>query len=84
MEAQAKQLESMGLLEIAESVRTFVERFNETRIIRITGKNVDKLDLEKLGNLIQQANEKSSLFDFRGLFKSLKRRRHQASTSSET
>ena len=31
-----------------------------SRTIRIKGKNVDDLDLEKLGNLIQQANEKTS------------------------
>jgi hypothetical protein len=30
-------------------------------------------DLEKLGNLIQQANEKSSKVNLRGLFKSLKK-----------
>lgn len=75
VEAQAKELESVGLQDIAESVRIFVERFRETRIIRITGKNVDNLDLEKLGNLIKQANQKSSKVNLRGLFKSLKRSR---------
>jgi len=50
-----------------------LEKLRETRTIKIKGKNVDTLDLEKLGNLIQQANEKSSKLNFRGLFKSLKR-----------
>ena len=53
--------------------RTFLEKFNETRTIRIVGKNVDDLDLEKLGELIRQATEKSSKFNFRGLFKGLKK-----------
>jgi hypothetical protein len=53
--------------------RISLEKFRETRTIRIKGKNVDDLDLEKLGNLIQQANEKSSIAYLRGLFKSLKR-----------
>jgi predicted transcriptional regulator len=60
--------------------KTSLEKLKETRTIRITGKNVDDLDLQKIANLIQQANEKSSLLNFRGLFKSLKRPRHQAST----
>jgi hypothetical protein len=55
--------------------RISLEKFKETRTIRIKGKNVDDLDLEKLGNLIQQANEKSSIAYLRGLFKSLKRSR---------
>jgi DNA-binding Lrp family transcriptional regulator len=53
--------------------RIFLEKFKETRTIRIKGKNVDNLDLEKIGNLIQQANEKSFKVNFRGLLKSLKR-----------
>ncbi len=51
----------------------FLEKFRETRTIRITGKNVDDLDLEKIGKLIQQANENSLKASLRGLFKSLKR-----------
>ena len=53
--------------------RTVLEKFRETRTIRIKGKNVDDLDLQKLGNLIQQANEKSSKFNLKGLLKSLRR-----------
>jgi hypothetical protein len=44
----------------------------ETRTIKIKGKNVDDLDFEKLGNLIQQASTKSSRVDLKDLVKSLK------------
>jgi biotin operon repressor len=57
----------------ANTFEIALEKFKETRTIRIKGKNVDDLDLEKLGNLIQQANEKSSKVSLKGLFKSLKR-----------
>ena len=53
--------------------RIVLEKLKETRTITIRGKNVDDLDLEKLGNLIQQANRKASKINFRGLLKSLKR-----------
>ena len=53
--------------------RICLEKLRETRTIRIKGKNVDDLDLEKLGILIQQANEKSSKVNLRRLLKSLKR-----------
>jgi len=43
--------------------------------IRIKGKNVNNLDLEKIANLIQQANEKSSNTKLKRLFKSLKKSR---------
>ena len=69
-----------GATESDSIFKTSLEKLKETRTIRITGKNVDDLDLQKIANLIQQANEKSSLLNFRGLFKSLKRPRHQAST----
>jgi hypothetical protein len=82
------QAVSIGLLEVlaneakernfprtAETYRTLLEKLKQTRTIEITGKNVDSLDLEKLGNLIQQANEKSSKVNLKGLFKSLKRSR---------
>jgi len=55
--------------------RILLEKFRETRTIKIKGKNVDDLDLEKLGNLIQQANKKSSKVNLRSLFKSLKKSR---------
>ncbi len=54
-------------------LRVAAEKLRETRTIRIKGKNVDDLDLEKIGKLIQQANENSLKASLRGLFKSLKR-----------
>ena len=59
----------------ADILRILLETFRETRTIKIKGKNVDDLDLEKLGKLIQQANKKSFKVDLRGLFKSLKKSR---------
>jgi hypothetical protein len=53
--------------------KIMLEKFNETRTIRIKGRNVDDLDLEKIRDLIQQANEKSSRFNLRGLLQGLKR-----------
>ncbi len=51
---------------------TIIEKFNETRTIKITGKNVEDLDLEKVANLILQANEKSSKFNLKKKLKKLK------------
>lgn len=82
-----KELQRMVLLEAMDKdwketfpettslYRISLEKLRETRTIRIKGKNVDDLDLQKLGNLIQQANEKSIKFNLKGLFKSLKRSR---------
>jgi hypothetical protein len=73
LQVHADYAEKIGLLGVAKMERTIIEKFNETRTIRIKGKNVDDLDLEKLGNLIQQANNKSSKFSFGRLFKSSKK-----------
>jgi len=73
LEALAKDCEYANFPKTANIYRIFLEKFRETRTIKIKGKNVDDLDLEKLGNLIQQASEKSSKVNLRGLFKSLKR-----------
>jgi biotin operon repressor len=73
LETMARESERASLLKTAESIRIMLEKLRETRTIRIKGKNVDDLDLQKLGNLIQQANEKSSKINFKGLFKKLKR-----------
>ena len=59
--------------ETSNLYRVCLETLRDTRTITIKGKNVDDLDLEKLGNLIQQANEKSSKFNLKGLLKSLRR-----------
>ncbi len=53
-------------------VEIFLEKFRETRTIRITGKNVDYLDLEKIGKLVQQASENSLKASFKGLIRKLK------------
>jgi hypothetical protein len=79
LEMLARDCEEHKCPKTAEMYRIPLEKFRETRTIKIRGKNVDDLDLEKLGNLIQQANEKSSLFNFRGLFKRLKRSRPNSS-----
>ena len=84
LEMLARDCEEHGFPRVAETYRIPLEKFKETRTIKIKGKNVDDLDLEKLGNLIQQANQKSSLFNFRGLFKTFKRSRQQSPKSSET
>jgi hypothetical protein len=49
-----------------------LDKFNETRTIRIRGKNVDDLDLEKVAKLIEQASERSSSFNLKGILKKLK------------
>jgi hypothetical protein len=72
LQVHANYMENVGFSEIAKMDNAIIEKFNETRTIRIRGKNVDNLDLEKLGNLIQQATQKSSKVNFRGLFKNLK------------
>ena len=73
LEALAKDWEEANFPKTANTYRIFLEKFRETRTIKIKGKNVDDLDLEKLGNLIQQANEKSSKVNLKGLLKGLKR-----------
>jgi hypothetical protein len=53
--------------------RISLEKFNETRTIKIKGKNVDEINLEKIASLIQQANEKTSKTELKGIYKILKR-----------
>jgi hypothetical protein len=73
LESLARDWEQANLPESRNVYRISLEKLKETRTIRIKGKNVDDLDLEKLGSLIQQANERSSKFSLRGLFKRVKR-----------
>lgn len=82
-EIQAKDCEKQKFHGVAKIYRTFIETLRETRTIKITGKNVDTLDLEKLGNLIQQANEKSSKVNLKGLFKNLRRPRANNSQKNQ-
>jgi hypothetical protein len=72
LEIQRKEWEKMGQTDLAETMKTILEKLRETRIITIKGKNVDDLDLEKVHSLIQQAYEKGSKANLRGLFKRLK------------
>jgi DNA-binding transcriptional ArsR family regulator len=74
LEAQAKEFERLKI-PLAEDIRILLEKFRETRTIKIKGKNVDDIDLEKAANFIRQANEKSSKVSLRGLFKSLKKQK---------
>jgi biotin operon repressor len=50
-----------------------LDKLKETRTIKIKGKNVDDLEMEKLAELIKQANERSSKINLKGLFKKLKK-----------
>jgi predicted transcriptional regulator len=75
LEIYAKHTERKQYSMTAEIFKILLEKLRETRTIKIKGKNVDDLDLEKLGNLIKQANKKSSKVDLKGLFKSLKKSR---------
>lgn len=53
--------------------RMSLEKLKETRTIKIKGKNVDYLDLQKMAELVKQVNKETSLFNFKGLFKNLKK-----------
>jgi pyruvate-formate lyase-activating enzyme len=53
--------------------RICFKKLKETRTLRIKGKNVDEIDLQKISKLIQQANEKSPIAHLRGIFKGSKR-----------
>jgi predicted ArsR family transcriptional regulator len=66
--------------------RTMLEKEKEARTIRIIGRNVDDLDLEKVTKLIEQANEKSFSNGLRKIFTNLKKSTSHKSTnqSSET
>jgi DNA-binding MarR family transcriptional regulator len=74
LEEEAKRLEKAKLRQSAELIKSILEKLRETRIIKIKGKNVDSLDLEKLQGLILQSYEKESKVKSRNLLKYLKRR----------
>jgi hypothetical protein len=73
IEGQAKRFEENGFTEFAKDCKIILDKYNETRTIRIKGKNVDDLSLEKIASLIQQANEKTSKPELKGIYKILKR-----------
>lgn len=72
LQVHADYMEGLGMSGVADMEKTIIEKFNETRRIRITGKNVEDLDIEKVGNLILQANEKSAKVSFKRFLKNLK------------
>jgi hypothetical protein len=73
LEVIANTLEELNYYPESEKiVRPIIETFNKTRTITIRGKNVDDLDLEKVAKLIQQANERTSNFNLKGILKKLK------------
>jgi biotin operon repressor len=72
LEAMARDWEGTGASKDGNLYRIALEKLKETRTIKIKGKNVDDLDLEKMGNLVQQAIEESSRFNFRRLLKNPK------------
>ncbi len=52
--------------------RITLDAFNETRTIKITGKNVDDIEFQEMTKLIEQANETISKFDLKRMLKRLK------------
>jgi hypothetical protein len=75
LEILARDLEEHKFRKTAQIYRILLEKEKESRTIRITGKNVNDIDLEKMQNLVLQANKKSSKIDLKGFLKSLKRSR---------
>jgi hypothetical protein len=73
MEELAHEAEQSDFTRLAGTYRIFLAKLKEARTIRITGRNVDDLDLEKTQNLILQASKKTFKIDFKGLLRSLKR-----------
>ena len=82
LKAHADYLEDLGMKKTAKIEKTILEKLDETRTIRIRGKNVDDIDLEKIGNLIQKATERSSTFSFGGIFKRLRKSMPKSTASS--
>ena len=72
LQVHADYAKGLGMNGVAKMEQTIIEKFNETRRIKITGKNVNDLDLEKVCNLVLQANEKSSKVSFKRILNSLK------------
>ena len=80
LQVHANYMKNIGFSEVAKIDETIIEKFNETRTIRIRGKNVEDIDIEKLGNLIQQASERSSKFRLNSFIKGLKLPKEKKST----
>ena len=71
LEIFANLLEDRNRPKTEKMLRTLIEKYKETRIIKIKGKNVNDLDLEKIKNLIEQANKKSSKINLKGKLKKI-------------
>ena len=63
--------------------KTSLQTLEETRTIRITGKNVDDLDLQKIATMVQQANQSFSS-KVKQLLKKFRISKRQIPESSET
>jgi uncharacterized protein YdeI (YjbR/CyaY-like superfamily) len=72
LEVLAKHFENLQLTDSAELIRILLEKFDKTRTIRIRGRNVDSIDLEKVQSLVQQAYEHSSKTKFGNVLKRFK------------
>lgn len=75
LELLAKYGELKNYPKVADIYRSILEKIRETRTITIKGKNVDDLDLDKIQNLILQANQEGSKINFKALLKKLKKSR---------
>jgi len=73
LEIFAKICEESGEGESSDIFKIILETLKQTRTIKIQGKNIDDINLEELGNLIQQAHKKSSKINLKNLFKNLKK-----------
>jgi len=69
----ANSSKDLNLTIPTKMLETIIETFNETRTIKIRGKNVDDLELAKIVDLIKEANEKSSKINLKNPLKKLKK-----------
>ena len=67
----------------SNAFKTSLQALKETRTIRVKGKNVDDLDLERVGDLVREANRSFS-FNLKSLVRKFTPPKPQASKSSET
>jgi hypothetical protein len=64
-------------------VRILRDKLEETRTIRIIGRNVDQLDLQKVSELVKQATENSYKAKFKNLFTKPKKAKSNAEKSAD-
>ena len=75
LEAVANIGDQINLSEDANVYKILLKNLKEARTIRVRGKNVDELDLEKVGKLVSESTKKSSRFDFKKLFQKIIRQK---------